>query len=205
MTKRLFNLLTISIMVLLFNHLYLYIPSGTLRLSSLDISIPGMTFKNYDFDETFFKLANIEKEDIINRYYFNSEKSEDSIQLLLMYFPNQRRSTVHKPTGCFEGQGWDILKSDIKHFSNTELKITKLLITKDGLKYMVYYWYMNPYATMATEFDRNIGRLYYGVFKRNSELLWIRIMRPVHDNIISSEIIIDNFTYTVYQYLKEQY
>jgi exosortase D (VPLPA-CTERM-specific) len=133
--------------------------------------------------------------------YFKN-RTGDEIALYMGY-----RSTAfladenffHSPTVCIPSSGWierEVMKKTILRvpFFN-ELQVTKMLIEKNGIRQLVYFWFQTK--DEAT-YDKNINRFYlslHALRRDNTHDLFLRPITLIHasESIADAETRLDGF------------
>lgn len=113
---------------------------GALYARNIPLQIGEWEGIDIPMDEETMRL--LETRDILFRAY--TKPGEEPVYLCVVFAQNNRRS-IHPPEVCYIASGWEVGdKKSIpsKEFkSNIDFNATKILITRNYDKQLVYYWY----------------------------------------------------------------
>lgn len=106
-------------------------------------------------------LSHLGTDDYLIADYTKAETTP--VNLYVLYYAHQdstSNSAVHTPTVCIPGGGWTIEDTSVRTVAlkgGGELKVNRVLISKNTVRQIVYYWYIqNGYATL----NPYVSRLY---------------------------------------------
>lgn len=105
----------------------------------------------------------------------------EPVNLYVAFYANQRNGeSPHSPRVCIPGGGWEI-----ESFERTQLDgmpVNRVLITREGQKQLVYYWFAERGAVVANEYVKKWLLLKDFVQTRRSDGALVRVAMPVVDN-----------------------
>ena len=107
------------------------------------MSINGWEGKHNVLENIFIDKLKLTDYALINY----SKANQAPINFYSAYYESQRKeSTTHSPRSCIPGGGWDISVHEIIELndvfvSSQPLSINRLVIEKDEVKQLVYYWF----------------------------------------------------------------
>ena len=90
--------------------------------------------------------------------YSRSAYRDDLVNFYSAYYESQRKdSTTHSPRACIPGGGWHIAKHTVEEVEGVQiggvpLKVNRLLIVKDDIKQLVYYWFQQRGRVITDEY-----------------------------------------------------
>ncbi|MBE8232299.1 MAG: VPLPA-CTERM-specific exosortase XrtD [Endozoicomonadaceae bacterium] len=77
--------------------------------------------------------------------------SNKPVNLYVAYYQSQRKGvSPHSPRVCIPGGGWQI--TDIKRTNLRDLPVNRIIIKKDEMTQLVYYWFQQRGRKMANEY-----------------------------------------------------
>jgi exosortase D (VPLPA-CTERM-specific) len=105
----------------------------------------------------------------------------EPVNLYVAFYANQRNGeSPHSPRVCIPGGGWEI-----ESFARTELDgrpVNRVLITREGQKQLVYYWFAERGTLVANEYIKKWLLLKDFLQTGRSDGALIRVTIPVVDN-----------------------
>jgi len=131
------------------------------------------TFKNGE--EKILKL----KDYFLANYY----KGQQNIDVYYGYTDSQRNGFVpHSPKACIPGGGWEITKASVEEVNilpNKSIKLTRLLISKDTSKMLVYYWFHQRGRDLSSEFPMKFYLLHDSIKMNRTDGAIVRFVMQV--------------------------
>lgn len=125
---------------------------------------------------------------------FHHPDRMEPINLYIAFYANQRNGeSPHSPRVCIPGGGWEM-----ENFERTYLNgmpVNRTLITREGQKQLVYYWFAERGMIVANEYYKKWLLLKDFLSTGRSDGSLIRVTIPVVDanNLAQSEQIITEF------------
>lgn len=105
----------------------------------------------------------------------------EPVNLYIAFYANQRNGeSPHSPRVCIPGGGWEI-----ENFARTELDgkpVNRVLITREGQKQLVYYWFAERGTLVANEYIKKWMLLRDFLQTGRSDGALVRVTIPVVDN-----------------------
>lgn len=112
---------------------------------------------------------------------FNRPDQIEPVNLYIAYYANQRNGeSPHSPRVCIPGGGWEIEK-----FERTllhDMPVNRTLITREGQKQLVYYWFAERGTVVANEYWKKWLLLKDFVQTGRSDGALVRVSMPVIDS-----------------------
>ncbi len=120
----------------------------------------------------------LELDDYLNNFLANGK---DNISLYVGYYLSQKKiGAAHSPLVCFAGQGWGM--SDFENFSlqfgSDSINLSSMLITKNGEKQLVLYWFQAFDKTSPGTFMQKINLLQSKLFDSREDNAFVRVIIP---------------------------
>ena len=120
----------------------------------------------------------LELDDYLNNFLANGK---DNIFLYVGYYLSQKKIGVaHSPLVCFAGQGWEM--SGFENFSlqvgNDSINLTSMLITKNGEKQLVLYWFQAFDKTSPGTLMQKVNLLQAKLFHSREDNAFVRVIIP---------------------------
>lgn len=105
----------------------------------------------------------------------------EPVNLYVAFYANQRNGeSPHSPRVCIPGGGWEI-----ENFQRMEVDgrpVNRVLITREGQKQLVYYWFAERGTVVANEYLKKWMLLRDFVRTGRSDGALVRVAMPVVDN-----------------------
>ncbi|MCF7999926.1 MAG: VPLPA-CTERM-specific exosortase XrtD [Methylovulum sp.] len=103
--------------------------------------------KNNHLDNDVFKLLKLT--DYVLADF--EDKELKPVNFYSAYYATQRKGeSPHSPQVCIPGGGWQI--TDIERIHWNDLKFNRIVIKKDNIKQLVYYWFQQRGRMIANEY-----------------------------------------------------
>ncbi len=98
---------------------------------------------------SFDELSREERETLLLDDYllanYKREGIPGAVNLFVAYYASQEQGrSIHSPEICLPGGGWEIVSSDlyaVKLSPTEEIKVTREIVRKEGVRMLVYYWF----------------------------------------------------------------
>jgi len=124
----------------------------------------------------------LELDDYLNTSFTNGE---DIVSLYVGYYLSQKKiGAAHSPLVCFSGQGWTM--SNIDDFSmrvgSDRINLSEMIITKDGQRQLVLYWFQAYNKTSPGTFMQKINLLRAKLLYTREDNAFIRVMIPITED-----------------------
>jgi exosortase D (VPLPA-CTERM-specific) len=121
--------------------------------------------------------------------YFNADFScpgMESVSLYIAHYESQVSvgGLGHNPGNCMTGTGWITLESGVTQIA-PNLPVNYLLLERQGVRLLVYYWNIQQGQWRALGSDR-FNKMYtiYGALKHHrSDWALVRLITPVHKDV----------------------
>ena len=123
--------------------------------------------------------------------YYHENKT--SINLYVAYYEYQRKAGdfIHSPKLCLPGGGWFIENAQERHLPIGSkgieilpaLKLNELVISKNGVEQLVYYWYQGRERNFTSEYDAKIYLVWDGLWRRRTDGALVRLTMPLHPGV----------------------
>jgi exosortase D (VPLPA-CTERM-specific) len=120
--------------------------------------------------------------------YFEAEygsATQGKVSLWIAYFESQSKKVegrIHSPLICLTGSGWTILESQIIDVP-PGLPVRYLLMEKDGVREVVYYWYLQQGSWLASEYASRLFMGWNGMLKRRNDGAIVRLVTPAGPDV----------------------
>ena len=112
------------------------------------------------------------------------ERSDgDPVNLYVAYYASQRKGeSPHSPIVCIPGGGWAITKFDRTSYDDegTRLLVNRVIIEKDSIKQLVYYWFDERGRNITNEFLAKWYLFADSIVMNRTDAALIRITTQVH-------------------------
>lgn len=112
--------------------------------------------------------------------------AQRGVELYVAYYQSQRQgASVHSPRACLPGGGWviedssEIALQDIG--PGDGIRVNRALISADGQRLLVYYWFMQRGRNLTNEFLVKWYILADSIMKRRTDGALVRVITPVGD------------------------
>lgn len=123
--------------------------------------------------------------------YYHENKT--SINFYVAYYEYQRKSGdfIHSPKLCLPGGGWFIENAQERHLplGSKEreilpvLKFNELVVSKNGVEQLVYYWYQGRERNFTSEYDAKIYLVWDGLWRRRTDGALVRLTMPLRPGV----------------------
>jgi exosortase D (VPLPA-CTERM-specific) len=115
---------------------------------------------------------------------FNSPQEAAPVEFYTAYYASQRIGSVaHSPSNCIPGSGWVIEDSSLRTVDlggdEKALSVRRVLISKSGIRQLVYYWFDEAGREVASELAVKLSLLRSSIVDRRSDGALIRLVTPV--------------------------
>jgi len=154
-----------------------------LTFDSFPMEIAGWQGKrNYLSEEVLTVLGS---DDYLNAY-FTREDMPNQISLLIPYYKMQTSAnSVHAPTTCLLGGGWDLKKS-IDHVvritADEQITIKTMVLEKENSKLLSSYFYYQRGRVMTDQLSHKLYLIQDSFAKRRSDGALVRVEMNVGPN-----------------------
>jgi len=139
---------------------------------------------------------------------FVNRKTGYTLTLFIPYYKYQRqRHTAHAPTSCLLGSGYiPVFKREIVRIFPSpygKVKITQMLLEKNGKYLLVNFWFQGRGRIICNEFLNKWYIFWDSITKHRSDGALIRIEMPIREgmNIEQAQKIIDEFISHILKFL----
>jgi exosortase D (VPLPA-CTERM-specific) len=111
--------------------------------------------------------------------FANNARKE--INFYVAYYQTQRHGMVpHSPKLCIPGGGWQI--KDIQESAYQGVKFNRVLIEKDKVRQLVYYWYKQKDENIANEYYLKWNTFLGSLENRRTDVALIRLTTLLNPN-----------------------
>lgn len=198
--RRLITLAVLFIAVTVFSLFFYYSGKpihGVLHAKKIPLEVGDWSGIDIPMDEQSMRL--LETRDILFRAY--TRKGMAPVYLCIVFAQNNRRS-IHPPEVCYIASGWEVGEKNF--FPSTEFSIepefdaTKLLITKNYDKQLIYYWFKAGNLLTSSAFKHQLNLALGQILFRNMSGALIRISTEIkNEDRAAAKERLDEFTQTV--------
>jgi EpsI family protein len=111
------------------------------------------------------------------------------INLYVAYYEHQRKAGdfIHSPRLCLPGAGWFIEENSSRRIGlrgnpgqdGRALEINDLLISKAGVRQLVYFWYQGRGRNFTSEWTAKFYMVWDGIFRRRTDGALVRVITPI--------------------------
>jgi exosortase D (VPLPA-CTERM-specific) len=109
------------------------------------------------------------------------------VSLWIAYYTNQTGGrSAHSPLTCLRGGGWTIIKSEIHNLA-PGMPVRFLVMEQRGLRYAVYYWYLQRGRWLASEYLNKFYLSFDGLLNRRADGALIRLITPIEPDLKSAK------------------
>ena len=191
--SRLLLLNSLLLLALLGNHWGRRIESATVTQKDIlqHLSLPFRDWKVTNGAITPFDRTQLEPDDVLVRNYLSAQK--EAVELTVI--AGHRKRTVHTPTLCMNGGGWEILSQRYLDIPVPGRKIhaVRQLMTREGKQaYMTYFFTDGDYCSPSLAQFQAIQ-----LVKRLKESVplgaLVRMIVPITDSPANAEEVSDEF------------
>jgi EpsI family protein len=140
------------------------------------------------------------------------KKNEGDINFYVAYYQYQRKAGdfIHSPRLCLTGSGWYTEEDRVRRIFDDNrggpgLQINELLITKNGEKSLVYFWYQGRGRNFTNEFAAKFYLVWDGLFHRRTDGALVRLGMPVKSGkpLADVRMTLDRFALAASEALKD--
>ncbi len=103
------------------------------------------------------------------------------MNLFVAYYASQRKgSSPHSPRVCMPGGGWEItdLHQKTVQVDGQSMPIISAVIEREGMRQLVFYWYLERGIPMADEFYKKWNLLRDSIVRNRSDGALVRLVTP---------------------------
>jgi len=107
------------------------------------------------------------------------------VNLYIQYYAHQDRdAATHSPRLCIPAGGWEIANLQEKSlpgvaFRGQPLKVNRVIITKDDVTLLVYYWFQQRGRNTTNEYGTKLLILWDALTRSRSDGSMVRIITPI--------------------------
>jgi EpsI family protein len=104
------------------------------------------------------------------------------INLFVAYYGSQANSAPHPPSICIPAGGWKITDQREIRIVTTHGEgepLNRVVIDKDGVKQLVYYWFDENGKQAANEYWAKFYRITSSILKNRTDAALIRFVTPI--------------------------
>lgn len=117
-------------------------------------------------------------DDVLNRTY---RHADTDLSLFIAYYKTQLRAkNAHDPKVCLPGAGWNPLVSKqipIAVAGSAEpVQVNYYVISKNGEKAVVLYWFQNHKAAYVTDQELKFSRVLDNILENRTDMALVRIV-----------------------------
>ena len=123
------------------------------------------------------------QEYVLIDYY---KPDESPLSFYVAYYEYQRKAGdfVHSPRLCLPGAGWFVEENRVRHLSQAmagngvgqELQINELVISKNGARQLVYFWYQGRDRNFTNEYAAKFYMVWDGLWRRRTDGALVRLI-----------------------------
>lgn len=115
------------------------------------------------------------------------DAKQEPVALWIAYYENQKaHGSVHSPFTCLVGGGWKLIETGRSELSPS-LPIRYMVIEQGGVKYLLYYWYLQRGRWLTSEYLNKFFLSYDGLFSRRADGALIRLVTPINSDLTSAQ------------------
>jgi exosortase D (VPLPA-CTERM-specific) len=127
----------------------------------------------------------------LNVDFHNS--TQGSVSLWIAYYENQKGGgSVHSPFTCLTGSGWSLIETGITDVA-AGLPVRYMMMEQGGVRYLVYYWYLQRGRWLTSEYLNKFYLSYDGLFSRRADGALIRLITPASPDAKSAQARLSSF------------
>ncbi|HKJ74969.1 MAG TPA: VPLPA-CTERM-specific exosortase XrtD [Alphaproteobacteria bacterium] len=104
------------------------------------------------------------------------------VNLFIAYYGSQRTgASPHSPRVCIPGGGWEItdLHQTTVPVDGRKMPVISAVIERQGVRQLVFYWYLERGQPMADEFYKKWHLLVDSIVKNRSDGALVRLVTPI--------------------------
>jgi len=134
------------------------------------------------------------------------------VNLYVAYYEHQKKGGdfIHSPRGCLPGGGWFIDENRTRQLAGTApgqtgLKFNELLISRDGNRQLVYFWFQGRDRNFTKEYVAKFYMVWDGLYHRRTDGALVRLIVPVssENTLESARAVLDTFALNTFETLQE--
>ena len=159
----------------------------------VNLQLNGWSGTEREIDEHTAEI--LRTDDVIDRRYVKSGQSWVDLTII---FAKEQRKAAHPQEICLKGAGYSIqdysrptIPTRIENPSH--IPVVKLMIEKDQIKYLVYYWYKCGRHYSASYYWENILIITSRIMLRPANGALIKLTTPIDTDQATSEKRLEDF------------
>jgi exosortase D (VPLPA-CTERM-specific) len=130
-------------------------------------------------------LAALHSDIYVSANYTNPEFGH--VNFWMVYYPSYIRhgTFAHAPIFCLTGAGWNIQQTGLMQLG-PGLPVKTVIVERDGVKMLVFYWFLYSGRWINHE---QLGRIYVGysgMFRRRTDSAMVRLMTTIENNNVAA-------------------
>lgn len=115
-----------------------------------------------------------------------SDNANHGVNLYVAYYESQRKGeSIHSPSTCIPGSGWDFKDIGIKQIALVEdqsINVKQAFIQKNNNKQLVYYWFPQRGRILTNPFQLKLYTLWDALTKQRTDGALVRLITPIGDD-----------------------
>ncbi|MEW6664886.1 MAG: VPLPA-CTERM-specific exosortase XrtD [Thermodesulfobacteriota bacterium] len=125
------------------------------------------------------------------------KENREIINFYVAYYEYQRKAGdfVHSPRLCLPGAGWFIEQNHVRNLrgtaggrgEDTHLELNELVIQKNDMKQLVYFWYQGRGRNFTSEFAAKFYMVWDGIWRRRTDGALVRLVMPLQGRLTPDE------------------
>lgn len=131
-----------------------------------------------------WEVQAVQVDDYLSRVYRGS--SGLTLYLYIGYYKSQRAGqTVHTPTNCLPGSGWQVVTASYLNLSlpNGEQGTLNSIVVGKGLdQQVVLYWYQAHGRVIANEYRAKFYTIWDAIKMNRTDATLVRVVTPILDD-----------------------
>jgi exosortase D (VPLPA-CTERM-specific) len=140
------------------------------------------------------------------------KEKEGLINFYVAYYEHQKKGGdfIHSPRLCIPGAGWYIDQNRERQLTaanpgHLELKFNELVISKDGVRQLVYFWFQGRDRNFTSEYAAKFYMVWDGLWRRRTDGALVRLTMPLGPgaSVESARLVMDPFALSASQKLLE--
>ena len=140
------------------------------------------------------------------------------VNFYVAYYEFQKKAGdfIHSPRLCLPGSGWfidsntertiwDSPGSDGTRLQTEPLRLNELIISKDGVSQLAYFWYQGRGRNFTSEYAAKFYMVWDGLFRRRTDGALVRLVMPLRKDSEAGEErrVLDEFALLAARHLDE--
>jgi exosortase D (VPLPA-CTERM-specific) len=134
------------------------------------------------------------------------------VNLYVAYYEHQKKGGefIHSPRGCLPGGGWFIDENRTRRLDGPiagqqGLKFNELLISRDGSRQLVYFWFQGRNRNFTKEYVAKFYMVWDGLWHRRTDGALVRLIVPLAagSTVESTRLALDDFALHTFETLQE--